>query len=461
MRGFRIIVVLAALLMPRGGIGSERPNIVYIISDDQSWSDFGFMGNERVHTPNLDRLAARSARFPNGYLTTSVCRPSLATLLTGLYPHQHGIHFNHGPPGNSGYNRMTSIEEYQQVRGREFSLIRSVETLPRILSEKLEYRVLQTGKFWEGHWRNGGFTEGMTTFETPPASQGYGGVRTLVNGDRVAHGNGDHGLQIGRETMEPIETFILDCEEAETPWMVWYAPYLPHQPHDAPEEFYEIAKSNPNVETHEIPYFASIAQFDQTVGWLVHFVEVNADPRNTIFVFVSDNGWRPSETPESGREQEFAHTKRSKRAPFDDGLRGPILLRWDGVVTPEERSELVSSIDIVPTLLRLVGLGKNDLPGHDLLKEAKTDRDVFGAVYPGDATSLGHPERDVAYRWARSGDWKLILPHGQNPWGNYLKEPALFNVRVDPRERVNRASDDEYRDLVSALRKKIDAWWTP
>ena len=75
------------LILAVSGLAAERPNMVYIISDDQTWSDFGFMGNERVHTPTLDKLAAQSLRFPNAYLPSSVCRPSLVTLLTGLYPH--------------------------------------------------------------------------------------------------------------------------------------------------------------------------------------------------------------------------------------------------------------------------------------------------------------------------------------------------------------------------------------
>ena len=269
------------------------PNIVYIISDDQTWSDFGFMGNERVHTPNLDALAAQSARYVNAYVPTSVCRPSLVTLLTGLYPHQHGVHFNHGPPGNSAYNKMTSREEYELARQPEFELIKKVETLPAILHRELGYRSLQTGKFWEGHWRNGGFTEGMTTFEPPPASQTFGGARTLANGERVAHGNGDIGLQIGRETMAPITDFIDDCTAKDQPWMVWYAPYLPHQPHDSPEMFFQLARNRPGVAEHEIPYYASIAQFDHTVGELIRYVEATGGAANTLFVLVVDNGWSP------------------------------------------------------------------------------------------------------------------------------------------------------------------------
>ena len=204
-----LIASFIYLMTGFGVLSASSPNILYILGDDQAWTDFGFMGNERVHTPHLDALAKKSAVFVNGYVPTSVCRPSLASLLTGLYPHQHGIHFNHGPPGNAGYNRMKSRQEYKEVREKEFVLIQKVETLPRLLAKR-GYRSLQTGKFWEGHWRNAGFSEGMTTFEPPPENQHFGGVRRLANGERVAHGNGDFGLQIGRVTMEPIYSFIED-----------------------------------------------------------------------------------------------------------------------------------------------------------------------------------------------------------------------------------------------------------
>ena len=459
----RLLLILIFLQVSLAS-GDERPNIVYIISDDQTWSDFGFMGNDRVHTPNLDRLASQSASFPNGYLTTSVCRPSLVTLMTGLYCHQHQIHFNHGPPGNSAYNRMTSVEEYVTTREKEFELIRKVDTLPRLLVEKLGYRALQTGKYWEGHWRNGGFTEGMTTFTAPPATQTYGGIRKLASGDLVAHGNGDSGLQIGRETMAPIQDFILDCEGNEEPWLVWYAPYLPHQPHDSPEQFYDIAESTPGVKPHEIPYFAAIAQFDETVGDLIDFVETNADAAKTIFVFVSDNGWAPSEKSEKNRPQEFAHTKNSKRAPFDEGVRSPILIRWDGVIPAGRHEELVSSIDIVTTLLKLAGAEGEKfekMPGRDLTGDLDPERAVFGAVYPGDAEVLGQPEKEVAYRWVRQGNFKLIVPVGPKAWGDYLEKPALFNVAKDPGEKADLIGDPKMDEVRVALEERLDQWWRP
>lgn len=462
-RCWKTKIFLSLLLIVVVEMIAQTPNILYILGDDQAWTDFGFMGNEKVHTPNLDALAKESAVFVNGYVPTSVCRPSLASLLTGLYPHQHGIHFNHGPPGNSGYNRMKSKEKYAETRKKEFELIRKVETLPRLLAKR-GYRSLQTGKFWEGHWRNAGFTEGMTIFTAPPPNQTFGGIRKLANGERVAHGNGDIGLQIGRETMQPIYSFIEDCEKEETPWFVWYAPYLPHLPHDAPKKFYDLAISRPNVAPHELPYFASIAQFDHTVGELMMYLEENELLKNTIIVFASDNGWSPGK---QRRGKEFAQIKNSKRSPFDLGLRTPILLRWDANLPPGRHSEPVSTIDLMPTILSAIkSPSSTKLPGINLLQVVPPpSRPVFGEIYPGDATSLDHPERDIAYRWVRQGDWKLIEPHAQTPkkgpWGGYLKSTALYNLKNDPFETLNLAKIEGHKTKVKVLQKLMDEWWVP
>src|SRR5690554_4919471 len=105
----------AIVVMSAASRADERPpNLVVIISDDQTYTDFGFMGHPWIRTPHLDRLAEQSARYPNGYVPSSLCRPSLATLLTGLYPHQHGIHFNHPPPGFSGARDILTQDQYYQ-----------------------------------------------------------------------------------------------------------------------------------------------------------------------------------------------------------------------------------------------------------------------------------------------------------------------------------------------------------
>ena len=467
MRTFHFWVGLAALLaLPLEARAALSPNIVLIISDDQAATDFGFMGHPWIQTPHLDRLAERSARYVNGYVPSSVCRPSLATLLTGLYPHQHGVHFNHPPPGFSRMRQLSEIEWYR-ARAQADVLIRSVPTLPRVLAEH-GYRSFQAGKHWEGDFRQGGFTHGMTR-NRPSDPPAYGNL-TLSDGSVVAHGNGDTGLNIGRTTMQPIYDFVDEHLEhhAEQPFLIWYAPFLPHIPHDAPQKFRQRYLDAPASPRHMVNYAAACTWFDETVGQLVNFVEMKGLARETVFAFVIDNGFEP--TTDSRPEAESIDNPRAKRAPFETGLRTPILIRWDGRVQPATHEALVSSIDIVPTLLAAAGLEgtMGELPGINLLHSTTgqsplEDRPVFGEIYPGDAMSIGNPARDVAYRWVRRGDFKLIVPHRQRGeiWRNYLIEPALFNVVADPREERDLSGEPRHAATMWELCRLLDDWWTP
>ncbi|MAI32238.1 MAG: sulfatase [Rhodopirellula sp.] len=449
--------------------GVERsPNIVMLIADDQQYSDFGFMGNPRVQTPNLDELARGSAIYTNAYVPSSLCRPSLVTLLTGLYPHQHGVHFNHPPPGFAKLTKSPEIgkAEFDQLRQRAITLIRNRATLPRILAAR-GYRCFQTGKYWEGHWKNAGFTEGMTVAQP---SGGRYGDKQLASGDWVAHGNGDHGLAIGRETMEPIATFLDDVQG--NPFFLWYAPFLPHTPHDSPERYKRTVNANPDVEPHEIPYFAAIMQFDETVGQLMQMIERRGLTDHTLFVFVSDNGWAPDPLRFRKSTKEWDHTRSSKRSPFEPGLRTPILIRWAGRTKAGKYSAPINTIDLMPTLLDAAGVTDRPagLPGISLWPSAvgqrslSQERAVFGEIYPGDASTLGAPERDLAYRWVRKGRYKLIVPqsHGtKSPWNEYVESSALFDLVRDPKEKENLIVDPSLTSVITSLSKILDDWWSP
>lgn len=449
--------------------GIQRPpNIVMLIADDQQYSDFGFMGNSRVQTPNLDELAREAAVYTKGYVPSSVCRPSLVTLLTGLYPHQHGVHFNHPPPGFARLTKSAEIgrTEFDQLRQRAIRLIRNRPTLPRILAAR-GYRCFQTGKYWEGHWKNAGFTEGMTIAQ--PSGGRYGDIR-LAGGDWVAHGNGDHGLVIGRETMEPIANFLDDVQQ--DPFFLWYAPFLPHTPHDSPEKYKRLVAANPKVKSHEVPYYAAIMQFDDTVGCLMRMIKRRGIDDNTVFVFVSDNGWAPDPTRFRKGTKEWDHTRSSKRSPFEPGVRTPILIRWAGRTKAGKHTGLVNTIDLMPTLLDVAGVRNRPvgLPGISLWPSAigqqalSHERAVFGEIYPGDALTIGAPERDIAYRWVRKGRYKLIVPasHGtQLPWNKYVESLTLFDLVRDPNETKNLVGDPTFDDVITSLSKTLDDWWSP
>jgi len=449
--------------------GLDRPpNIVLIIADDQRYSDFGFMGNARVQTPNLDELARGAAIYTDAYVPSSVCRPSLVTLLTGLYPHQHGVHFNHPPPGFSRLTKSSEIDrvEFDRLRQQAVSLIRDRPTLPRILAAR-GYRCFQTGKYWEGHWKNAGFTEGMTIAQ--PSGGRYGDKR-IASGDLVAQGNGDHGLAIGRETMEPIAAFLDDVNQ--NPFFLWYAPFLPHTPHDSPEKFKRAVAVNPKVKPHEVPYFAAIMQFDATVGKLIRMIDQRGMRDNTLFVFVADNGWEPDPARFRKSMNDWDHTSRSKRSPFESGLRTPVLIQWAGRTKAAKHKALVNTIDLMPTLLQAAGVvdGPAGLPGISLWPSAvgeqslSRERAVFGEIYPGDASMLGAPEQDLAYRWIRKGKYKLIVPSAKgkkHPWNRYVEKATLFDLVQDPTETNNLIDDPSQSDVVATLSKALESWWSP
>lgn len=433
----------------------SHPNVVMILADDQAYRDFGFMGNELVHTPNIDRLAARSARFINGYVPMSVCRPSLATLLTGLYPHQHGIHFNHPPPGLRKMRKLTG-QQYEATRATTDYLIQNVPTLPRILARH-GYACLQTGKHWEGSYQTAGFRHGMTLGKPANRLGQVTGTRQQANGDWVAHGNGDAGLVIGRETMQPIYDFV-DEFAGNQPFFVWYAPFLPHTPFDAPAKFRRLYDGK-KIPEHLLPYYAEIARFDETVGELLQHLEKKSLIDNTFIIFVSDNGFRPNKTK---HEQQ---NDRSKLSQYEDGLRTPILLSWPGHIKPAEHTELVHTVDLVPTILSNLCFngeitarmkGKNLMPaalGAGVLPE----RPAFGAIYPNDARVLGAPSQHLRGRWMRSGDFKLLIP---GPAKNPIAK-ALFNLKDDPHEQTNLIDQPNQATRIIRMSKLLDQWWAP
>lgn len=448
-----LCVVVTFCTRVAGETLTRRPNVVMILADDQSYRDFGFMGNDIVQTPHLDRLASRSARYSNGYVPMSVCRPSLATLLTGLYPHQHGIHFNHPPPGLRQMREM-SAEQYRATRATADYLIRNVPTLPRILARH-GYACLQTGKHWEGDYRTAGFTHGMTLGHATARLGEITGTRQQENGEWVAHGNGDAGLVIGRETMQPIYDFV-DEHAGRQPFFVWYAPFLPHTPYDSPARFRRVYDGQ-GVPDHLLPYYAEITRFDATVGDLMDYLERKALLDTTLVIFVADNGLRPDERSPDRQND------RSKLSPYEDGLRTPLLLCWDGRTRPVEHQQPVHTVDLVPTVLATVGLSNEITPrmqGRNLLVSATTGKapaslPVFGAIYPNDAAVLGRPSQHVRGRWVREGDFKLIVP---GPASSPLLL-QLFDLAGDPGELSNLATEPAHAERVARLKERLDQWW--
>jgi len=180
--GFRWLVLIAASLLGDMGFAQEAagtqaaqakqelPNIVLILSDDQAWTDYSYMGHAEIETPNLDALAKQSALFRRGYVPTALCRPSLMTIITGRYAHQHRITGNDPSPK---YAERGS-EKNNQQRAELIANVDRYPTLAKLLAQR-GYQCHQSGKWWEGSFQRGGFTHGMTRgFPEPGGRHGDG-----------------------------------------------------------------------------------------------------------------------------------------------------------------------------------------------------------------------------------------------------------------------------------------------
>ncbi len=188
------------------------PNIVLILSDDQAWSDYGFMGHSEIKTPHLDKLASRSLVFERGYVASPLCRPSLASMLTGRYPHEHGVTGN-DVDGNKDRERLDA-----PVR----KAFHSLPNFVRLLTSN-GYLAHQSGKWWEGTHNDGGFTHGMM-----PQPARHGSPASLA---------------IGRKGMKPVTDFIDQAVSEKKPFFVWYAPFLPTLPIRRPNGY--LKNTNP------------------------------------------------------------------------------------------------------------------------------------------------------------------------------------------------------------------------
>ncbi len=431
-----VVLVLVFAFVGVSRVCAERPNILVILSDDQAWGDYSFMGHPHIQTPRLDQLAKESLTFTRGYVPDSLCRPSLMTIISGLYPHQHGIVGN-DPPWNGMSEGMPrpAHNQPEYVKSREAYLrhIDRAQTMPDYLAS-LGYRSLQTGKWWEGNYSRGGFTNGMT------------------QGDFLRDGrHGDKGLDIGREGIAPIENFLDSCTESKSPFYLWYAPFLPHAPHNPPQRL--LDKYSKRVDSPPIAkYWAMCEWFDESCGKVLDALEKRGLSENTIVMYVCDNGW-------INLRDESAYAPRSKRSPNEGGVRTPIMIKWPGHIQPRhDDTTLVSSIDLVPTALAAVGLKvPSELPGSNLMDEKTLAqrKAIFGEILEHDIQSMDDPAASLLYRWVIRGDYKLIDP------SNRLSDesPQLFDVTNDPSEDHNLAT--EKPEVVKSLQAELDAWWNP
>ena len=425
---------------------AEPPNIVLLISDDDDYEHFGFMGNKLVRTPTLDGLASRGVVFTKAHVPAPLCRPSLACMLSGRLAHQHGIYCNY--------------LEKRQI-GADTVKLDPTNSLPNLL-QKAGYATYGTCKYWEGDPRKMGFTHGT--------------VETTFKGF----------LKFVREGQDELFGFI-DEQAGKRPMFIWWAPLVPHGPHNPPRRYArQFAKTKVPIPSYYKgdkgryvaamrKFFAMGTWFDDGVAQLIRKLKKVGQYENTLFLFYIDNGW--------------TFGMPAKSSPYEKGLRTPMFVTWPGHVPSGKRIDgLTYALDLHATILDYAGVE----PGKDIasrslrpLIEGKTDRThkaLFGAVFahsaaawPGDKSVPRSPERDVYALYARTERWKYVLytqaigPHNERYiWIVHAlsKMPQrskgqqnLFDLDADPYEQNDLAGQAEHRQRLADFRKQALDWW--
>jgi len=465
-----IIVVAAVLLMPLAAFctGDARPNIIFILTDDQGYGDLGRHGHPLLKTPNTDRLFDESVRFDNSYVSPC-CSPTRAALMTGMHEFRNGVTHTIVP--------------------REH-LYRDAITLPQLLRDS-GYRTGFIGK-----WHLGG-GEGYS-----PQFRGFDWTSTNAGGPRV-HFNPDiirNGKRMKREGFredlffDEAMTFI--DESGDQPFFCYLATYSPHTPLDAPEEF--IAPYRGKATDEQATYLGMVANIDFNVGRLLDFLRERNLDDNTIVIFMNDNGQT------KGLDVYNAGMRGCKCTIWEGGSRAMSFWRWPGRWQPHTVDNLTAHLDVLPTLCELASVDvpqklRPDLEGFSLvpLLEAKQplswhdDRMLFHHVarWPSGMAAA----HKYAMCGVRQGHYLLLRSrpcddpkctprvHGnqchtlRNVEGGatsaiYTKENAqfhwgvspegrwvLFDVKKDPACQKDLAA--EKRELASNLAAAYDRWW--
>lgn len=430
--------------------GAERPNIVLILSDDQSWTDYSFMGHNVIETPAIDKFAKESLTYTRGYVTSPLCRPSLASIFSGLHTPVHGITGNDVRVKREEKTKHARTSEAgAKVHERIYAGYEKHDGLARLLAKE-GYLTLQTGKWWEGTPQRHGFTHAMT--HADPTRRGR---------------HGDDGLKISRKGIKPIQDFLDEADENKKPFFIWHAPFLPHTPHNPPQALFDkyLKKGEPKFVAR---YFAMVEWFDQTCGEVFQELETRNLSENTVIIYVTDNGWIQS-------KESASFARLSKQAPYEMGIRTPIMIKWPNQVTPMmDHDTLVSAIDIAPTILKITGtkvptaMTGLDLRHTEALQKRNT---IYGYDGNHDIFDIDDRTANMESRYLVHGDWKLLLHHPNNyglPYrpgqpashpSNPDGKPELYHVKNDPHEKINLAK--KHPDKVKNLTRILDAWWRP
>lgn len=409
---------------------SEKPNIVLIMADDLGYGDIGCFGNPRIHTPNLDQLAAEGLRFTDFHSSGAVCSPTRAGLMTGRYQQRAGI-----PAVIVADPKQPTHPHGLQDRELTFAE----------LFTQAGYETAIFGKWHLGYYK-----------KFNPVKHGFRRFRGYISGnvdffshiDQAGRLDWWRGAEIDNEpgyTTHLITKHSLDFinENKDKPFCL-YIPYEPpHYPYQGPNDspLRKEGKPRGKAETQQTQadkmraYKEMVEEMDKGIGEIVAALKTQGLEQKTLVMFFSDNG--------GTRLGNNGPLRGSKGQIWEGGHRVPGIAWWPGTIKAGRVSkDVVITLDVMPTILALAGI---EVPsGHQL-----DGKNLVPHLTEG--TSIG--ERTLFWghgnsRAVRSGPWKLVV----NAPGQ--KQPGLFHLDQDLAEKSDLATQEPERvkKMLAALK---------
>ena len=369
-------------------VESQKPNIVFILTDDQGYGDLGRTGNPVIKTPNMDRLYDQSVRFDN-FCVETACAPSRTALMTGMYPFRSGV--THTIPPREHMAKERTI-------------------LPQFLKQA-GYVTAHLGKWHMGDGpeyspKGRGFDYDVS-LEDPQSEKGFFNPVVRRNGKKTA-GQGF------REDVLFAEAIRFIDENRERPFFCYLATWSPHDPLRAPEE--DIAPYRGKVNDKTAVFYGMVANVDKNIGRLTARLDELGLSSNTVVILMNDNGGT------YGVDTYNAGMRGCKCTSWIGGFRAFSLWRWPGHWTPHNIDVLADAVDVLPTLCDLTGVA---LPG-----EFQSEKDGYSLIPLLEGGTVPWTDRMVfkhVGRWAGGMAALSKYTEAAVRWKNYLlarREPS-------------------------------------
>ena len=438
---FSLIASIPSSECAADSIAGKKPNIVFILTDDQGYGDLSCHGNPILQTPNIDRLYAEGVRFTDFHVSPT-CAPTRAALLTGRHEFKNGV-------------THTILERER--------LSPNAVTLAQVL-KSAGYRTGIFGKWHLGdepdRWPSQrGFDE-MFIHGAGGIGQSYSGSCGDAPGNSYFDPTILHNGRFVKTKGYCTDVFYgqalswIDGVKGKQPFFCYIATNAPHAPLDVRPE--DEARYSDKVKHPDVAkYYGMIANIDDNVGRLLTKLKEWGLESNTLVIFMNDNGGT------AGVRVYNAGMRGAKGSPWLGGTRASSIWRWPDALQPGDCDRLAAHIDLFPTLAELTGAILSDrvkaqVEGRSLVPllespEAKWDDRIL-------VTHVGRWPKGAEiddYKYTRcsvrTGQWHLVCD------GNGQKQWQLFDAQKDPGETTDVAA--QYPEVVNELDAAYDRWW--